>query len=136
MTRPTKNRVAGLKHPPTGIATDVTELVPKGLRVSAAVAWRSLMVIAGLYVVVWLVGYFSQLVIPLAIALLLAALMAPGVDRLEQWHVPRSASVVLVLIAGLAVVGGLLTFVIIQFIDGLPQLQTQVTSSVEQIRDW
>jgi predicted PurR-regulated permease PerM len=44
--------------------------------------------------------------------------------------------VVLVLIAVRAVVGGLLTFVILQFIDGLPQLKTQVTSSLEQIRDW
>src|SRR5919198_2352507 len=125
MTKPTKSR--------TG---DVTELVPRGLRVSGALAWRFLVVIAGLYVVVWLAGYFSQLIIPIAIALLLAALMAPGVDRLHTWRVPRSLSVVLVLIAGLAVVGGLLTFVILQFIDGLPQLKTQVTSSLEQIRDW
>jgi putative heme transporter len=128
-----KDRVAGLKHPPTGSVTDV---VPRGLRVAAALFWRFLVVIAGLYVILWLAGYFFQMVIPLAIALLLAALMAPGVDRLVHWRVPRSASVVLVLIAGLAVVGGLLTFVIIQFIDGLPQLQTQVTSSVERIRDW
>ncbi|HEV8559013.1 MAG TPA: AI-2E family transporter [Actinophytocola sp.] len=125
MTKPTKNRTA-----------DVTELVPRGLRVSGALAWRFLVVIAGLYVIVWLAGYFSQLIIPIAIALLLAALMAPGVDRLVAWRVPRSLSVVLVLIAGLAVVGGLLTFVILQFIDGLPQLKTQVTSSLEQIRDW
>jgi predicted PurR-regulated permease PerM len=125
MTKPTKQRT-----------TDVTELVPRGLRVSGALAWRFLVVIAGLYVVVWLAGYFSQLIIPIAIALLLAALMAPGVDRLVAWRVPRSLSVVLVLIAGLAVVGGLLTFVILQFIDGLPQLKTQVTSSLEQIRDW
>jgi predicted PurR-regulated permease PerM len=125
MTKPTKHRTA-----------DVTELVPRGLRVSGALAWRFLVVIAGLYVIVWLAGYFSQLIIPIAIALLLAALMAPGVDRLVAWRVPRSLSVVLVLIAGLAVVGGLLTFVIIQFIDGLPQLKTQVTSSLEQIRDW
>ncbi|MFL6143882.1 MAG: AI-2E family transporter [Labedaea sp.] len=136
MSRPTKDRVAGLKHPSNGTATDVTELVPRGLRVSAALAWRFLVVIAALYVIVWLAGYFFQLVIPLAVALLLAALMAPGVDRLERWNVPRWASVVLVLIGGLAVLGGLLTFVILQFIDGLPQLQDQVSSSLDQIKDW
>jgi len=83
-----------------------------------------------------LVGFFAALMIPLAIGLLLSALMAPGVDRLVHWHVPRSAAVVLVLIAGLAVVGGLLTFVVIQFIDGLPQLSAQVSDSLDQISEW
>jgi predicted PurR-regulated permease PerM len=121
---------------PPDSTTDVTEVVPRGLRVSAAIAWRFIVVIAGLYVVVYLAGFFSSLVIPLAISLLLAALMAPGVDRLEHWRVPRSAATALVLIGGLAVVGGLLTFVILQFIDGLPQLQAQVSNSLDQIRNW
>jgi putative heme transporter len=136
MTKPTKNRVAGLKHPATGSTTDVTEVVPRGLRVSAALSWRFIVVIAALYVVIWVAGYFSALVIPIAIALLLSALMAPGVDRLVTWGVPRGASAALVMIAGIGAVGGLLTFVIIQFIDGLPELQQQVASSLDQIRDW
>jgi putative heme transporter len=136
MTRPIKNRVAGLKHPQTGSPTDVTELVPRGLRVAAALSWRFLFVIAALYVLIWLAGYFFHLVIPIAVALLLTALMAPGVDRLERWNVPRSVASALVMIAGLAVVGGLLTFVIIQFIDGLPDLTRQVSDSLAQIQNW
>jgi putative heme transporter len=115
---------------------DVTELVPTGLRVSAALSWRFLFVIAALYVIVWLAGYFSHLIVPMAIALLLAALMAPGVDRLVRWGVPRWAAAVLVMVAGIAVLGGLLTFVIITFVSGLPQLQSQVVASLDRIRDW
>ncbi|MFC4854929.1 AI-2E family transporter [Actinophytocola glycyrrhizae] len=114
----------------------MTGLVPTGLRVSAALAWRFLMVIAALYVIIWLAGYFSHLMVPVAIALLLAALMAPGVERLVKWGVPRALSAALVMVAGIGVVGGLLTFVIIQFTDGLPQLQSQVSDSLEQIRTW
>lgn len=136
MTKPTKNRVAGLKHPATESTSDVTELVPRGMRVTAALSWRFIVVIAALYVIIWLAGYFSAIVIPVAIALLLSALMAPGVDRLGKWGVPRSAAAALVMIAGIGAVGGLLTFVIIQFIDGLPDLQQQVASSLDQIRDW
>ena len=44
------------------------------------------MVIAALYVIVWLAGYFAPVIIPIAIALLLSALMAPGVDRLAKWR--------------------------------------------------
>jgi predicted PurR-regulated permease PerM len=114
----------------------VTRLVPTGLRVSAALAWRFLVIIAALYVLIWLAGYFSHLMVPVAIALLLAALMAPGVERLVRWGVPRGLSAAVVMILGIAVVGGLLTFVIIQFINGLPDLQKQVSDSLDQIQDW
>lgn len=114
----------------------MTGLVPTGLRVSAALAWRFLMVIAALYVIIWLFGYFSHLVVPVAIALLLSALMAPGVERLVKWRVPRSAAAALVMVAGIAVLGGLLTFVVITFTNGLPELQSQVSDSLEQIRTW
>lgn len=36
---------------------DVTGLVPTGLRVSAALSWRFIVVIAALYVIVWLAGF-------------------------------------------------------------------------------
>jgi predicted PurR-regulated permease PerM len=115
---------------------DMRGLVPTGLRVSAALAWRFIVVIAALYAIVWLAGYFSHLLVPTAIALLLAALMAPGVDRLVTWGTPRWAAAVIVMVAGIALLGGLLTFVIITFVNGLPELQSQVVASLDQIRDW
>jgi putative heme transporter len=121
-----------LRPPPR----DVTGLVPTGLRVSAALSWRFIVIIAALYVIIWLAGYFSQLMVPIAIALLLAALMAPGVERLTSWGVPRGASAAIVMVAGIAVLGGLLTFVIIQFTQGLPDLQNRVAESLTQIKDW
>ncbi|WP_323808411.1 hypothetical protein [Prauserella endophytica] len=65
---------------------------------SAALSWRFIVVIAALYVIVWLAGYFSHLIVPMAIALLLAALMAPGVDRLVKWGVPRWVAAVIVMV--------------------------------------
>src|SRR5918997_4773927 len=127
MTRTVKGRVAGLMHRDTGSGADVTPLVPTGLRVSAALSWRFIVVIAGLYVIVWLAGYFSHLLVPIAIALLLAALMSPGVDRLAKLGGPRGLASAIVLVTGVALVGGLITFVIITFTNGLPQLQQQVS---------
>jgi putative heme transporter len=137
MTRTVKDRAAGLKHQTAaGTPTNVNDLVPRGLRVAGAMAWRFLVVIAAVYVLIRVASYFSHLVIPLAVSLLLAALMAPGADRLVHWKVPRMAASALVMVTGLAVVGGLLTFVIIQFVNGLPELQSQVADSLDQIRDW
>jgi predicted PurR-regulated permease PerM len=131
-----RNRVAGRKHPAKAPLEDVTPLVPQGLRVGAALSWRFLVLIGALYVVIWLMGYFAHVVIPMAIALLLAALMAPGVAKLVEYRVPRGLAAAIVMIGGIAVVGGVLTFVISQFTSGLPELQRQVNQSLEQIRDW
>jgi predicted PurR-regulated permease PerM len=115
---------------------DVTGLVPRGLRIGAAVAWRFLVVIAALYVVIWLVGYLSVVIVPVSIALLLAALLAPAVSQLVSVKVPRGLAAAIVLIAALAILGGLLTFVITQFSSGLPELQRQLNVSLRQIQNW
>ncbi|WP_425273047.1 AI-2E family transporter [Saccharomonospora piscinae] len=115
---------------------DVIGWVPKGLRVTAALSWRFLVVVAAVYVVAWCVGYLSFVVVPVAIALLLAALLAPAVRRLVAWRVPRSLAAAVVMIAGLGALGGLLTFVITEFTTGLPELQDKLNSSLDQVEDW
>ncbi|MGW5051218.1 AI-2E family transporter [Actinokineospora sp. NPDC004072] len=115
---------------------DVTPLVPQGLRVGAALSWRFLVVIGALYVVIWLLGFFAHVVIPIGIAVLLAALMAPGVAKLVEYRVPRGLATAIVLVGGIAVVGGVLTFVISEFTRGLPDLQRQVNDSLTQIGNW
>ncbi|WP_246256811.1 AI-2E family transporter [Amycolatopsis anabasis] len=124
------------KSPVLSEEADVTTLVPRSLRVSAALSWRFLVVIAALYVIIWLVGYLSVVVIPLSIALLLAALLAPAVAQLVKAKFPRGLAAAIVLIGGLGLLGGLLTFVIIQFTDGLPELQKQLNESLDQIKNW
>ncbi|HEV7908547.1 MAG TPA: AI-2E family transporter [Pseudonocardiaceae bacterium] len=110
--------------------------VPRLLRVSAALSWRFVVVVAALYVVAQVVGYLATLVIPVAIALLLAALLSPAVSKLAGWGVPRGLATAVVLVGGIAVVGGVLTFVITEFSKGLPQLQTQLSASLDTIRGW
>ncbi|MFC6092874.1 AI-2E family transporter [Saccharothrix lopnurensis] len=110
--------------------------VPPLLRVSAALGWRFVVVVAALYVVAQVVGFLASVVIPVGIALLLAALLSPAVSQLTQAGVPRGVSTGLVLVSGLVVVGGVLTFVITEFSKGLPQLQDQVNASLGTIRDW
>ena len=115
---------------------DITGLIPRGLRISAALAWRFIVVVAALYAVVWVVGYLSVVVVPLSIALLLSALLAPLVSKLMAARFPRGLATAIVLIAGLAVLGGLLTFVVTQISDSLPQLQKQLNDSLDQIKTW
>src|SRR6202045_203080 len=67
---------------------------------------------------------------------MLSALLLPGVDWLDLHRVPRGAAVFLLLLLGLAVVGGILTFVVSQFIQGLPGLVDQVKHSIDKATTW
>jgi putative heme transporter len=110
--------------------------VPYPLRVAAALSWR-LLVVTGMAVVVGYVVIILRVVmIPVAVALLLTALLGPVVDWLTRHRVPRGLATLVVLIGGLALIGGLLAFVVQAFVTGLPAVATQVATSVEQIRVW
>lgn len=125
-----------LPAPVPAVVHDPAGDVPYPLRVAAALSWR-LIVVAGAFAVIgWLVIQLSLVVIPVAVALLLAAMLAPAVDTLCQRGVPRGLSAAVVLVGGIAVVGGVLTFVVRAFIAGLPDLQREVGESINTIRDW
>ncbi|HZM75260.1 MAG TPA: hypothetical protein VFC19_06010, partial [Candidatus Limnocylindrales bacterium] len=91
---------------------DADAQVPYGLRVTVAWTWRLLVLAAGGYVLLWLVGRLSPVLIPVAIALLLSALLAPAVGFFRtRMRMPASLATAIVLVGGLAVVAGTLTLV-------------------------
>jgi predicted PurR-regulated permease PerM len=110
--------------------------IPAVLRVSAALSWRFLVVVAALYVVGVIFSRLAALVVPLAIALLLAALLAPAVGFLMARRVPRGLATALVLVGGLLLLGGMLTFVVVTFVNGLPDLAAQLARSIDAISGW
>ena len=60
--------------------------------------------------------------VPVLLATMVTALLLPAVDFLDRRGAPRGGAVALVLLSGIAVVGGILTFVVTQFVEGVPAL--------------
>ena len=112
------------------------EAVTPQVRKAAAWAWRLVVLAAAAAVLFWLIQRFVVIVVPLALALILTALFLPAVDWLHRRRVPRSLAVILVFLLGLGALGGLLTFVVTRFIEGLPHLVDQITVSIDSLRDW
>jgi predicted PurR-regulated permease PerM len=137
-TEPTEPEAA----PGTGITLSapppppVLDAVPRSLQIAAAWSWRLIVVAAVGLGLLYLANRFLLLVAPLMIALLLAGLLMPGQNALRRLHVHRSLAALLVLIGGLAVVGGTLYLVVLQFIDGLPEMRRNAEDSINQIEDW
>jgi predicted PurR-regulated permease PerM len=63
-------------------------------------------------------------------------MLLPVVDLLDRRGLPRGAAVAVVLLTSFVVVGGIMTFVVSQFIEGTPALVEQVTKSIDGFRHW
>ncbi|MBB4688188.1 AI-2E family transporter [Amycolatopsis jiangsuensis] len=110
--------------------------VPYGLRVAAAVSWRLLVVAAALTVLGFVATRLASVVVPVAVALLLAGLFSPAVTWLAARKVPRALATAIVLIVGIALAGGVVTFVVITVTVGMPALIDQVTVSLTDLHTW
>jgi predicted PurR-regulated permease PerM len=106
------------------------------VRKAAAWSWRLLVILAAVLAVLWLIQRLQVIVVPLALAVMVTALMVPVVDWLDRRGMARGGAVALVLLGGFAVFGGILTFVVSQFISGLPDLVEQVTRSIDNATRW
>ena len=123
---------------PAGPSVDsfADESVTPLVRKTAAWAWRLLVIFAAIVALLWVVKQLELIVVPVALATMLAALLLPAVDFLDRRGAPRGVAVALMLLGGTAVVGGILTFVISQFIKGAPALVDQVSTSIKGVGDW
>lgn len=106
------------------------------VRKAAAWTWRLLILGAAVVALLWVVSKLTLIVVPVALASLLAALLLPAVDFLAGRRVPRGWAVAAVMLSAFAVIGGIFSFVVSQFISGAPGLVEQVTRSVDGLRTW
>ncbi|BDT93542.1 hypothetical protein IFM12275_35180 [Nocardia sputorum] len=118
------------------LSRPAAETVHPVVRVSAEWGWRLLVLFALAIAVTAIVQKLATVVIPLAIALLAAALLAPLVDWMQRLGVPRAVGVFVALVGSIGVVAGIMTFVVEQFVAGVPQLSNKFTDSIHQIQDW
>jgi len=116
--------------------SDYDDAVPPLIHKGAAWSWRLLAILAFAIAMIWVITRLEVIVVPIALGLLVTALMIPAVDFLDRRGAPRGGAVALVLLTGIAIVGGVLTFVVSQFVVGLPGLADQVTKSIESTRTW
>jgi len=106
------------------------------VRKAAAWAWRLLVMLAAVVALLWVLNKFEVIVVPVLLAMMVSALLVPAVDWIDKRGLPRGAAVTLVLLGGFTILGGILAFVIVQFVYGLPDLTDQVTRSIDSTRRW
>jgi predicted PurR-regulated permease PerM len=112
------------------------ELLPPGVRTAGAWAWRFILFVVAAYLLLRLVSLLSVVIVPVAVAILLAALFQPASAALVRRGVKRSLAAGLVLVGGLIVVFGGLGLIVRTFISQLDTLSARVTEGVEEVQTW
>lgn len=88
--------------------------VPKALQSTAAWAWRMLAIGAALAAILWVIVQLRIIVIPVLIAVLLTALLAPMVSKLRSLGAPKWLGVIAALITLFTAVGALTLLIVTQ----------------------
>ena len=99
--------------------------LPVGIRIAGVWSWRVLAIAAVVALFIYLVITLREIVVPLMVAILLAALLVPLVKFLVRNRWPKWLAVALAEIGIIAVVVGLVVLVVLQVRSGLPDLQKQ-----------
>lgn len=109
--------------------------VPHSVRAAAAWSWRGLVIGAATFVIVWVLAYFSDIVVPIVLALLLTALLQPAKSWLARWLPPILAAITTV-VGMLVVVTVILSIVGAQLVDQFSGISKQLSEAYDQIRTW
>jgi predicted PurR-regulated permease PerM len=120
---------------PAGGGRDADAVDPF-VRKTAEWAWRLLVILAAIVALLWLLNRLQMIAVPVALAVILTALLLPAVDWLDRRGAPRGGAVALILLTGFALFGGILSFVVSQFVSGLPGLTEQITRSIDNATRW
>jgi len=85
------------------------------MRAAAAWSWRILLVVAAVAALLWVIVQLRIIVIPVLIAVLFTALLAPMVAKLRSWGVPKWLGVITALLTLFASIALLTTLIVTQF---------------------
>ncbi|CAN5716161.1 AI-2E family transporter [soil metagenome] len=103
---------------------------------AAAVTWKSLVVAGGVAVAVLALARLRILVLPGIVALLLATVLVPPVDRLQRVGLPRLVAVWLVLLASIGVLSGVVVLVAPTVSAEFADLGPTVQEGIEEVENW
>jgi putative heme transporter len=110
--------------------------VPQGLITASEWGWRALVLVGVVAVLWWLLTYFSAVSVPLAVAVLLTALLAPLKGLLRAWKWPRALAAAVSLAVLALVVVGVFAAIGTQVAKEWPELWTQAAAGVGTFVSW
>ena len=121
--------------PPAGAGGRVRSDVTPVVRVASEWTWRLLVIAVGVLALCRLLAEFSEILIPVLVSLLLAALLHPVVERLARF-LPHALAAITTLLLAILLVVGLFALVGQQAVSGFADLRDQALDGIAQVQNW
>lgn len=112
------------------------DVVPPAIRVAASWTWRLILIGLGIFLLGYLLRYFSGLTVPLAVAVLLAALLTPPKAWLVRHGMNRALAAALTLVVGLVLVLAVLAAIVASVLGQGPRLVSSAQGGLLQLMAW
>lgn len=111
--------------------------LPWSLRIAAALSWRAIVVAVAAAGLIWLGLQLSMIVIPIAIALLLAVLLEPLVGwMVNRLHLPRTLAAVLGLLLSIFAIIVAFSQAGNEIFQQMPRLIEKASAGIETLMQW
>jgi predicted PurR-regulated permease PerM len=110
--------------------------IPRWLRISSELAWRSLIVAAAVVVLALLVSRLRVVFLPMIVALLVSTLLVPPVTWLQRRGVPRLLGTLLAVGAAVLALAAVVAFVAPEVKQEVESVDVSVSSGVDRVADW
>ncbi|MEV7395577.1 AI-2E family transporter [Aeromicrobium sp. NPDC092404] len=110
--------------------------VPIGVEIATQWAWRILVIAGAALLGVYFLRYFSEITVPLAVAVLGTALTVSIVDWLVAHRVPRLGATLIVVLGLLTGLFGMLALVGQQLATQASDLRSRVVEGISEVQDW
>lgn len=111
--------------------------VPYPVRLTAAWTWRAIVIAAGIAGVLWLMGIFKTIVVPVLVAMLLAVLLRPVSHFfVRRLRFPNTLAAAVTVLGLIAVVAGLLALAGREIVTGVGQLWGKAQAGFEELLRW
>lgn len=118
------------------VTTEISGGIPRGLRVATAYSWRFIVIAAAIGVAIWLIIQLKLLVIPLLVAILIAALVWPAFTWMLRHRVPRWLAIIVSVLGTIAIVTGLIWLAVWQITRQWASVRDRSIEAVTQFRDY
>lgn len=110
--------------------------VPAWLNISAAYAWRSLVLAGALVGFFWLMARLRLVLLPVIVALLIATMLVPQAEFLRRRRFPRLPAALLVMVAPAALLFGLSLIVAPSLVEEFGKLGPALTEGIDEVQKW
>jgi predicted PurR-regulated permease PerM len=118
------------------VSSDLAPQIPHGLRLTAAYAWRIIVIAAAAGIIIWLVIQLKLLVIPLLISILITALLWPAFTWMLRHRLPKWLAIVIAALGAVAVVAGLVWLAVWQITRQWASVQERTVGAVDSLRQY